>query len=107
MAEYLNDFQVRIPVNGYDQKIAKKVNCFFCSECLNIEKKLYFFYNFQPYLKNLMNELRDFIFTDASSDFDRIDQRIIMDSDLFLTYAIEKWVQKQVQTSTKDTYYHQ
>lgn len=61
----------------------------------------------QPYLKDLMNELRDFIFDNATTDFERTDQRLILDGDLMFTYYVDKWMMKQIQVSTKDTYYHE
>lgn len=63
--------------------------------------------HFQPYLKDLMNELRDFIFANASTAFEQIDRRIIMDSDLTIVYFVEKWMQRHVAISRKNTFYHE
>lgn len=54
-----------------------------------------------------MNELRDFIFANASTAFEKIDRRIIMDSDLSIVYFVEKWMQRHVAISRKNTFYHE
>lgn len=103
MDEFLNNFYVQIPIHGYDISLSKKVS-------LNKHNKFCFYQNklkiLQPYLKNLMNKLRDFIFANATTTFERADRRIIMNSDLFYVYPIEKWIQKQVAVSQKNTFYH-
>lgn len=103
MDAYLSDFYVRLPVHGYDESITKKVNFPFFTSIDNENK--YVFSKLQPYLKNLMNELRDFIFANVTTDFERVDQRINMDSDLLFNYFIEKWLMKQIQISTQKTYF--
>ena len=102
--EFLNDFYVQLPIHGYDLSISKKVS-------FNKTKKIVFNLTFseylQPYLKDLMNELRNFIFSNATTTFDRADRRIMMNSDFKFVYFIEKWVQKHVAISRKDTFYHE
>lgn len=104
MNEFLNNFYAPILVHGYDISLSKKVS-------FNWAKSIILFKIFekhlQPYLKSLMNELRDFIFANATTALERIDRRIIMDSDLVFVYFVEKWVQRHVAISQKNTFYHE
>ncbi|XP_031627274.1 esterase B1-like [Contarinia nasturtii] len=84
---YLKDFNIDFPVFGYNNIIAKK----------------------PKYLKNLLQRIRDFYFGDytESSPHQRSLHRIILDSDLYWTYFIEKWIEHHVAISKADTFYHQ
>lgn len=61
----------------------------------------------QPYLDDLMKEFYDFFFANATTHFERADQRLIIDSDLGFTYWMEKWVRKQLAVSDKNIFWHE
>lgn len=104
MDEFLNDFYVRLPIHGFNRSIWKKVS-------FDKTKNHVYFDIFrlflQPYLKDILNELRNFMFYNATTAFDRASRRIIIDSDIVFVYFIEKWMQKHVAISQKDTFYHE
>lgn len=54
----------------------------------------------------LMNEVRNFYFGAAATDSERLRQRIILDSDIYCIYPIEKWMQQHISISKQNTYYH-
>ncbi|XP_031631918.1 esterase B1-like isoform X2 [Contarinia nasturtii] len=80
---YLANFSIDLPIHGYSSSMSRK-----------------------PYLNGLMNQIRDFYFGEASTDLKRLEQRLIMDSDLHYIYFIEKWIQGHVAASQKNTFYH-
>lgn len=53
-----------------------------------------------------MNEVRSFYFKNDTSDFDLIDQFLILNGDIGLYYFIEHFVAKQAAVSHKDIFYH-
>lgn len=54
-----------------------------------------------------MNEFYQFFFANLTNASEREDQRLIIESDLTFIYSIEKWVNKQVAKSRKNTYLHE
>lgn len=53
-----------------------------------------------------MNKVRDLYFTNETTTFERVNQRLIMDSNFELDYLVEKWMEKHVSISRKNTFYH-
>ncbi|XP_055299062.1 esterase B1-like isoform X2 [Sitodiplosis mosellana] len=84
MDAFLKDFRMQIPIHGYDSTIAKK-----------------------PYLDGLMKEFYDFFYANATTNFERADQRLIVDSDFVFSYWTEKWVRKQLSVSDKNIFWHE
>ncbi|XP_031622018.1 esterase B1-like [Contarinia nasturtii] len=80
---YLNNFYMFLPIFGYSTSVAKR-----------------------PYFKLLMNKVRNFYFGATTTDAERLRQRIILDSDIYCIYPIEKWMQGHIAISKKNTYYH-
>lgn len=70
---------------------------------MNPLKKWMFF--FQPYLKDLMDEVYNYYFANATTDFEKSDQVVVLLSDLLVIYSIEEWLIKHVAISQKNTYY--
>lgn len=58
------------------------------------------------YLKAILNKIRDFYFKNATSDHDRLVQRLILDGDIYTIYFLEKWLEKHVAKSSKNTFLH-
>ncbi|XP_031623655.1 venom carboxylesterase-6-like [Contarinia nasturtii] len=84
MDAYLKDFRIKLPIFGYDLSIARK-----------------------PYLKDVLQKFHDFFFANAKTNYERADQRLLIDSDFSFTYFIEKWLRKQASVSDKKIFYHQ
>lgn len=105
--EYLNDFSIILPIFGFSSTIAKKVSRVI-SVFRNKIYRTYVFiqFNFQPYLKNLMKEIRNFYFDNATTSDEIVRRRLRMDSELHYIYFIEKWLQQHVTVSEKSTFYH-
>ncbi|XP_031641091.1 venom carboxylesterase-6-like [Contarinia nasturtii] len=82
--QFIKDFNVVLPIFGY-----KSI----------IEQKPY-------YLQKIMNKLRNFYFKNSSSDQELLKQRLVLDSDFVYGYSIEKWMERHVAISKKDTFYH-
>lgn len=54
-----------------------------------------------------MNEFYDFFFTNATTNYARADQRLIIESDFAFNYWIEKWIRKQITVSDKNVFWHE
>lgn len=54
-----------------------------------------------------MQEFNDFFFANATTSYERADQRLIIDSDVVFTYWIEKWIRKQLTVSEKKIFLHE
>ncbi|XP_031634171.1 esterase B1-like [Contarinia nasturtii] len=81
---FLDQFYFRLPIFGYRTINSKK----------------------PAYLQSVFDEVRDFYFANATDETDRLRQRIILDSDLYATHPIEKWLEKHVARSQSHTFYH-
>lgn len=53
-----------------------------------------------------MDKVRDFYFTNQTTTFELANQRLIMDSNFGLDFLVEKWMEKHVSISRKNTFYH-
>ncbi|XP_031626976.1 esterase B1-like [Contarinia nasturtii] len=60
----------------------------------------------RSYLEDVFKRIRKFYFSNALTDEEKLRQRLIMDSDYYFVYFIEKWVEKHVAVSNKKTFYH-
>lgn len=54
-----------------------------------------------------MQKFREFFFANTKTDYERADQRVVIDSDFAFTYFIEKWLRRQASVSEKNIFYHQ
>ncbi|XP_031633387.1 esterase B1-like [Contarinia nasturtii] len=83
---FIKDFNIDLPIFGYKSIIDKK----------------------PAYLKNVMKELHNyyFKFNESTPDQELLRQRLMLDSDLYYAYTIEKWMERHVAISKKDTFYH-
>ncbi|XP_031628612.1 uncharacterized protein LOC116344281 [Contarinia nasturtii] len=84
--QYINDFNVDLPIFGYRSVLDRKPD----------------------YLKPVLKEFKDAYIkiNDSTTEQDLLVQRTILDSDIYYTYCIEKWIERHVAISTKDTFYH-
>lgn len=53
-----------------------------------------------------MDNVRDLYFTNQTTTFERVNERLIMDSQFGLDFFVEKWMEKHVSISQKNTFYH-
>lgn len=107
--DYLSDFKIILPIQGYELETSKKVNLEKLRKItwiLNELNKFLWIYNFQPYLKDLMYQVYNFYFGNATTDFEKADKVVVLLSDLLGVYSIEKWLTKHVAISQKSTFYH-
>lgn len=54
-----------------------------------------------------MNEFYAYFFANLTTDYDRVIQQTIIESDFRFIYAIDRWVKKQTEISPNSTFYHQ
>ncbi|XP_031639610.1 uncharacterized protein LOC116351626, partial [Contarinia nasturtii] len=80
---FLKDFHIDLPIFGYYSTIKKRPD----------------------YLEPILNEIRQYYFNSAKDDHSRFIQRLILDSDINYFYFLEKWMERHVAISKKDTFY--